>query len=204
MKKNLKIPQKEAQEEKVSRQKKRSFSFSFGERRPSVHWISPSVFNSEPPTTTIANNPDTDHIATLSQVFNGPFTDSQANPCPAKKKARKRNELPKAKAENTNNSKRFKKEPATKNENEKPEFVKMEKKCKPQTKRLSYILNNDPYNVLGVSPSASKSIMKNAYKRKAIDAHPDKGGSEDEFIKLKTAYEILVDDGYEAVWINEK
>jgi len=56
------------------------------------------------------------------------------------------------------------------------------------------ILNSDPYNVLEVNPGESIENIKRSYKEKLLKAHPDKGGSIEEFVRLKTAYEILSDE----------
>lgn len=62
--------------------------------------------------------------------------------------------------------------------------------------RLTEILSNDPYNVLELSPAASRCEIKRAFMRKVVGTHPDKGGSTEDFIRVKTAYEILVDKKY--------
>ncbi|KAG9353050.1 hypothetical protein JZ751_017626 [Albula glossodonta] len=52
----------------------------------------------------------------------------------------------------------------------------------------------NPYNVLGVSKSASQAEIKKAYKQLAREWHPDKNkdpGAEDMFIKISKSYEIL-------------
>ena len=47
------------------------------------------------------------------------------------------------------------------------------------------------YDVLGVNPESSKDEISSAYKRLAKRAHPDRGGSEEEFRKIQTAYDVL-------------
>uniref|UniRef100_A0A674CFD9 DnaJ homolog subfamily C member 16 n=1 Tax=Salmo trutta TaxID=8032 RepID=A0A674CFD9_SALTR len=52
----------------------------------------------------------------------------------------------------------------------------------------------DPYNILGVTKSASQTEIKKVYKRLARKWHPDKNkneGAEDMFIKITKSYEIL-------------
>uniref|UniRef100_A0A1A7Z1J2 DnaJ homolog subfamily C member 16 n=2 Tax=Iconisemion striatum TaxID=60296 RepID=A0A1A7Z1J2_9TELE len=52
----------------------------------------------------------------------------------------------------------------------------------------------DPYNILGVSRSASQAEIKRAYKNLAREWHPDKNKdpkAEDMFIKISKSYEIL-------------
>lgn len=50
------------------------------------------------------------------------------------------------------------------------------------------------YNILGVSESASQEEIKKAYRKKAIESHPDKGGNEEEFKKISEAYDTLGDE----------
>ncbi|MEB3150217.1 MAG: J domain-containing protein [Sphaerospermopsis sp.] len=51
----------------------------------------------------------------------------------------------------------------------------------------------NPYDVLGVSSDASPEEIKSKYKSLAQHHHPDKGGDEETFKRIKTAYEILID-----------
>jgi curved DNA-binding protein CbpA len=51
----------------------------------------------------------------------------------------------------------------------------------------------NPYDVLGVSADASPEEIKSKYKSLAQHHHPDKGGDEETFKRIKTAYEILID-----------
>ncbi len=55
----------------------------------------------------------------------------------------------------------------------------------------------DPYDVLGVSRSASEDDIKKAYRKLAKTYHPDRNGSDpkakDKFAEVSTAYEILGD-----------
>lgn len=50
------------------------------------------------------------------------------------------------------------------------------------------------YDILGVSVTADKQEIKKAYKKKAMEHHPDKGGDENEFKKVTNAYETLSDE----------
>jgi molecular chaperone DnaJ len=52
----------------------------------------------------------------------------------------------------------------------------------------------DFYKVLGVDKKATKADIKKAYRKKAQEHHPDKGGKETEFKKVNEAYETLSDD----------
>jgi curved DNA-binding protein CbpA len=51
----------------------------------------------------------------------------------------------------------------------------------------------DLYGVLGVNPTATSGEIKAAYWRRAKDSHPDAGGSEQEFGRVKLAHDILSD-----------
>ena len=50
------------------------------------------------------------------------------------------------------------------------------------------------YDVLGLPPSASGSQIRKAYRQRAKESHPDKGGSDEQFQRLSQAYEVLSDD----------
>src|ERR671937_1067708 len=55
----------------------------------------------------------------------------------------------------------------------------------------------DYYEVLGVQKNASKEEVKNAYRKLALQYHPDRNkaaGSEDKFKEISEAYAVLSDD----------
>lgn len=49
------------------------------------------------------------------------------------------------------------------------------------------------YDVLGVSPGADAAAIKRAFRKRASEAHPDKGGDTAEMSALNRAYEVLGD-----------
>ena len=49
------------------------------------------------------------------------------------------------------------------------------------------------YTRLGVDPSCTEEELKRAYKKRSLRAHPDRGGSEEEFKQLNEAYQVLSD-----------
>lgn len=51
----------------------------------------------------------------------------------------------------------------------------------------------NPYEILGLDSSASAEDIKRAYRKKALQLHPDKGGNVEQFKELNRAYEILSD-----------
>jgi curved DNA-binding protein CbpA len=54
-------------------------------------------------------------------------------------------------------------------------------------------MTDDLYAALGVAPTASTDEVRAAYRRRARKAHPDAGGSPDEFTAITRAKHILVD-----------
>ncbi|MFC4544544.1 J domain-containing protein [Halosolutus amylolyticus] len=50
------------------------------------------------------------------------------------------------------------------------------------------------YEVLGLSPDAEEAAVRRAYRELLTDHHPDQGGSRERFLRIKTAYEELVDE----------
>ena len=56
------------------------------------------------------------------------------------------------------------------------------------------MVHKELYDVLGVSHDATPTQIKKAYHKLALKEHPDKGGDEDKFKKIQTAYEILSDE----------
>lgn len=56
------------------------------------------------------------------------------------------------------------------------------------------MVKRDYYEVLGVSKSASADEIKKAYRRLAVQHHPDRGGDETKFKEVSEAYEVLKDE----------
>lgn len=53
--------------------------------------------------------------------------------------------------------------------------------------------NKKFYELLGVEKDAEESQIKKAYKKKAMQHHPDRGGDAEIFKEISKAYEVLVD-----------
>ena len=56
--------------------------------------------------------------------------------------------------------------------------------------------DNDLYEILGVSKNADQNEIKKAYRKLALEYHPDRGGGKEEerkFKEINRAYEILSD-----------
>jgi len=51
----------------------------------------------------------------------------------------------------------------------------------------------DYYSILGVSKNASDQDIRKAYKKKSMQHHPDRGGSEEKFKEINEAYSTLKD-----------
>jgi molecular chaperone DnaJ len=51
----------------------------------------------------------------------------------------------------------------------------------------------DYYEILGVGKSASADEIKKAFRRAAVEHHPDRGGDETKFKEINEAYEVLKD-----------
>jgi len=54
-------------------------------------------------------------------------------------------------------------------------------------------MSKDYYNTLGVSKSATPEEIKTAFRKKAHEHHPDKGGDAEKFKELNEAYQVLGD-----------
>jgi hypothetical protein len=52
--------------------------------------------------------------------------------------------------------------------------------------------SNTNYEILGLSNTASRENIRKAYKRRALETHPNKGGDPEEFKKVQRSYEKLI------------
>jgi DnaJ family protein A protein 2 len=59
---------------------------------------------------------------------------------------------------------------------------------------------NKFYEVLGIPKDASAADIKKAFRKQAMQHHPDKGGDEDKFKEVSKAYEILSDPEKKAIY----
>lgn len=50
---------------------------------------------------------------------------------------------------------------------------------------------NEAHLILGIKSPANADEIKKAYRKMAMKHHPDKGGNEEEFKRLNTAYTLL-------------
>lgn len=53
-------------------------------------------------------------------------------------------------------------------------------------------MSEDPYEILGISKSASEDEVKKAYRKLAMKHHPDKGGDPEQFKKIQSAYDRII------------
>ena len=60
------------------------------------------------------------------------------------------------------------------------------------------------YEVLGVNESSSADEIKKAYRKLAMEHHPDKGGDEEKFKKISEAYDTLGDDTKRIQYDNQR
>jgi DnaJ family protein A protein 2 len=56
------------------------------------------------------------------------------------------------------------------------------------------------YETLGVPRNSSKDDIRRAYKKLAVQNHPDKGGDEAKFKEIANAYDTLMDDNKRALY----
>lgn len=59
-------------------------------------------------------------------------------------------------------------------------------------------LSQDHYAILGLPRTASQEDIKKAFRRLAVEHHPDKGGNASRFKEVNTAHQVLTDEGKKA------
>ena len=64
--------------------------------------------------------------------------------------------------------------------------------------------NENFYEVLGVSETATQDEIKKAYRKLAKENHPDAGGNEDRFKKISVAYDTIGDDQKRQQYDNQR
>ena len=50
----------------------------------------------------------------------------------------------------------------------------------------------DPYGVLGMTSAATLAEVRLAFRKKALEHHPDQGGDTESFLAARRAYEAIV------------
>jgi hypothetical protein len=61
-----------------------------------------------------------------------------------------------------------------------------------KSQRESEEEENENYKILGLKKSASDEDIKQAFRDKARETHPDKGGTPEDFREVREAYESLI------------
>ena len=62
----------------------------------------------------------------------------------------------------------------------------------------------DFYQILGVNQNATQDEIKKAYRKLAVEHHPDKGGDENKFKKISEAYDTIGDENKRNQYNNQK
>jgi DnaJ-class molecular chaperone len=62
----------------------------------------------------------------------------------------------------------------------------------------------DFYQILGVNENASQDEIKKAYRKLAVEHHPDKGGDENKFKKISEAYDTIGDENKRSQYNNQR
>lgn len=58
----------------------------------------------------------------------------------------------------------------------------------------------DYFNILGIDPSSNEDQIRMAYKKLAMQHHPDRGGDQSKFQDIQEAYSVLSDTNKRAEW----
>jgi hypothetical protein len=59
----------------------------------------------------------------------------------------------------------------------------------------------DNYRVLGLTRDATSQDIKRAFRKLAKEHHPDKKGSNEKFLRIKSAYEALLKESSNDFWV---
>jgi DnaJ-class molecular chaperone len=62
----------------------------------------------------------------------------------------------------------------------------------------------DFYQILGVNQNATQDEIKKAYRKLAVEHHPDKGGDENKFKKISEAYDTIGDESKRNQYDNQR
>jgi molecular chaperone DnaJ len=62
----------------------------------------------------------------------------------------------------------------------------------------------DFYTTLGVNESATQDEIKRAYRKLAVEHHPDKGGDENKFKQISEAYDTIGDENKRSQYDNQR
>lgn len=62
----------------------------------------------------------------------------------------------------------------------------------------------DFYQILGVNENSTQEEIKKAYRKLAVEHHPDKGGDENKFKKISEAYDTIGDENKRNQYNNQK
>lgn len=54
------------------------------------------------------------------------------------------------------------------------------------------VSGESPFDVLGIDEGASDDVVEQAYRELVLEKHPDVGGDADEFVRVKAAYESIM------------
>lgn len=68
-------------------------------------------------------------------------------------------------------------------------YVAMPEDYRRQT--IGYLMDEAPRKTLGLGESFTSDQLKTAYRKRASETHPDRGGDPQEFMAVQTAYERL-------------
>ena len=60
------------------------------------------------------------------------------------------------------------------------------------SKVYHYFVKSESYDILQIEPPTTPEDLKKAYRKMSLKTHPDKGGTADDFIKVKNAYEDIL------------